>query len=217
MSNITIATIISIIAENRAAMEARHEKHVEKHGAPVRDKDGRYHAPHDGYMWGEQTYLGGQYLPEDDDYREPARETLKIKVLTSALPALELYGSAGKSWTDNKGREVCYCYLNVTNGEQAQIEPQLPASGKRLVSVEAFGNPDNVKTWKHSTPKMMASYDRTYGFGQDILDFKLAELCVDIRYDETMKTKNKWKAFDYAGNLLDGKPVRYEYLDDLIA
>jgi hypothetical protein len=32
-----------------------------------------------------------------------------------------------------------------------------------------------------------------------------------------MKTKNKWKAFDYAGNLLDGKPVRYEYLDDLIA
>jgi hypothetical protein len=213
----SINTILTIIDTNRASNAARRKTHYDTHGAPTVGKDGRLHAPHDGYWWGENQYLGGQYLPEDVDfYVDTQRETLRIKILSSLQAKISLYASFGKAWQDKNGKSCCYAYLSLTGKEKETIEPLLPASGKRLVSVEAFGNPDNVKTWKHSTPRLLANANRQFGVGTDIGFFKLEDCGVELRYNASLKTKNKWQAFDYKGNLLDGAVVRYQYFDDLI-
>ena len=184
---------------------------------PTVDKTGRYHAPVDGYVWiNGDTYLGGQYLPVDEDNgKGKATQTKKIKIELDAVPALKevVEGSHGKSWEEN-GKQVCYFYAQVEQSLLTLINKQLPDAGsKRIVLVDIHGNPTNQKTWKWSTPRLIAKH-AVYGQMPDLDFLDMLMNGLNLCVDDTRKTKAKWGhwyARDYDGNMAEGKEVRYHY------
>ena len=217
-----VSTLVSLITnfnkEQEEAFASRtRELFSDLEIEPTVDKDGRYHAPVDGYVWiNGDTYLGGQYLPFDEDNgKAKATQTKKIKIQLDAVPALKkvVYGSNGKSWEEN-GKPVCYFYAQVEQSLLTLINKHLPDVGsKQIVLVEIHGNPTNQKTWKWSTPKIIAKH-AVYGQMPDLDFLDMVMNGLNLCVDSTRKSKAKWGAWyakDCDGNMAEGKEVRYHY------
>lgn len=100
---------------------------------PTVDCYGRLHAPCDGYMWEDEVYAGGSYLPFPAWYWEELFEQTgiarsggsfnvtsktRIKLLKSEADDITKLSGAyasftcGKSWNSKDG-EVCYMYIET--------------------------------------------------------------------------------------------------------
>lgn len=135
MTTLLLATqlVEQFVAKKQARIDKA--KTLNEGIAPTIDKHDRLHAPHDGYVWGEywnDIYLGGQYLPDPDEYRI-SETACKVKVLSELKPELiKLFSifsrdndnvvvdlgkekiptvvEFGKEWTQKEG-VVCYAYI----------------------------------------------------------------------------------------------------------
>jgi len=213
-----LITIISSHADEQAAKHLRRIKEVisELEIRPTIDSQGRLHAPVDGYQWiNRDVYLGGQFLPFDDESQKTSKTyTKKIKIMVDVLPELKqvIDGSNGKSWMENNV-EVTYFYATVNMSLLTLLNKHIPdANTKQIVLVESEGNPNHQKTWKWSTPRLIAKHSSFNEFDVAFveLDMPGLKLCVD----STRKTKakhGKWFARDKNDNIVEGKEVRYHF------
>lgn len=173
---------------------------------PTLDSQGRLHAPIDNYLWKDgNIYSGGQYLPDPYamkfDLGEYSKNTLtyKIKVTEEIVPQLKefLEGSAGKSWEEDSIR-VCYFYANVTKSQYNLLEKIIPqVSGKKIVKVSEFGNPDNLKTWKFSVKRAWNKYCSLNA----AVDWEFFYPGVDLGFEKNVPVSS-----------FDKCEVRYEYI-----
>lgn len=171
---------------------------------PTIDCNGRLHAPVDNYQWKDGvTYLGGMYLPdqyaEKYDVHEFSRGqlTYKMKVVESLGEELKTFlrGSAGKYWVEDFV-PVCYFYAEVTKSEYNLLSELFPqVSGKKIVLVSEYGNPDNQKTWKFSSKR---AWNKAYTYN---LSLDMVAPGVDIKFDKDVKPYSDF----------DKKEVRYLY------
>lgn len=179
---------------------------------PTVDSNGRLHAPCDNYFWiNEQTYLGGQFLPEDENYFGRG-ETIKFKIAVSLFEKFNalIPGSIGKTWNQN-GVEVCYFYGSVTKAEKTALLKILPEGGKRVAL--ATEN-TKTKTWKFSSGKISRSikFKLGYHYELDVFEYFCSQMAPGVNFDWVKNKKGEYKMVSD----FDGKMVCYEYLDNTI-
>lgn len=219
VSALTLAVNNAVDAHNARLQNAYDAKVALAQREPTIGVDGRLHAPHDGYIWGDAIFAGGQYLPDDEEQGKlgkltPIKMCVNVSLLTQ-LQDLFLGGSMGKSWVTN-GVEVAYFYTTVSAVELTTIRKVIPTLGlsakeKRII-VEVKENEEVSSTvWKWSDAK---AWNKIMNFDGDI---SLAEMLYSAgltwNYEQGRKVKSKLKEW-YTG--LDGKMVRYHYIDDTI-
>jgi hypothetical protein len=225
MTAITFATLADAVnsavdAHNIRLLNAYDAKVALAQSAPTIGKDNRLHAPHDGYIWGDSIYAGGQYLPEDEEQDKLGKvHNIKMCVNVSLLtPLQDLFhgGSMGKSWVTKNGVEVAYFYTVVSAIERTAIIKVIPTLGlsakeKRIIVEVKEGDVAETTTWKWSDAKAHNKIMKSD------CDIELAECLFSAGlqwyYEEGRKVKGKIREW-YTG--LDGKIVKYSYLDDTI-
>jgi len=135
--------------------------------SPTLDKDGRFHAPCDGYYYDdgerEGEYLAGEYLPipEDEDSLGRTGTNFTLKITNCSHERFdEIYriyrASAGQSY-DVDGVKCCYVYLSPLRCTEADRlvtaylqEPILALTEKRKEALDA-------KKAKQAEAKLKAS------------------------------------------------------------
>lgn len=219
LSALTLAVNSAVDAHNARLLNAYNAKVALAQCEPTIAIDGRLHAPHDGYIWGDSIFAGGQYLPDDEEQGKMGKvHNVKICVNVSLLePLQDLFhgGSMGKSWVAN-GVEVAYFYTVVSAIERTAIIKVIPTLGlsskeKRIIVEVKEGEEVSSTTWKWSDAKAWNKIMKCS------FDISLAEMLYSAgltwNYEQGRKVKSKLKEW-YTG--LDGKMVRYEYIDDTI-
>ena len=159
-----IADIKTAVESVRAAYQARLDKaETDNHDlAPTKDRSGRKHAPCDNYIWIDgNVYLGGQFLPEDEEYMGK-NYTVKIKIAAALAPVLNefLPGSIGKTWMEGNVA-VGFYYASVAKAEKTALDKILPAQDKQIVLADEN---TTAKTWVFNTKKIVKSYVYRFGY-----------------------------------------------------
>lgn len=223
MNAITFATLSDAV---NTALNAHHDRLQKAYDAkvalaqcePTIGIDGRLHAPHDGYIWGDSIFAGGQYLPDDEEQGKLGKmHNIKMCVNIKLLPELQglFYGTLGKSWVVNDV-EVAYFYTTVSSIEYTAIRKVIPTLGlsskeKRVIVEVKTGDEISSTVWKWSDAKAWNKIVNSH------FDIELAESLYSAgltwHYEQGRKVKSKLKEW-YTG--LDGKMVRYQYIDDTI-
>jgi hypothetical protein len=204
------------------ALAIEHAKNGNKNVIANVDRNGRIHAPVEGYVWEHndevRIYGKGEFLPyTEDSMKKTISANIAINVaLFNDMKALFTDGSMGKSWFTKNGTEVAYFYTNVSTGVYSAIKSVIPTLGKqsfekRKIVEVPVGEVVESATWKWSDAK---AYNKIMKADYDI---SLAEIKYSAGltwyYEQGRKIKGKLKE-NYTG--LDGKMVRYHYTDDTI-
>lgn len=210
----TLAEIKTVVESVRVSYEKRIAKVITENEdvKPTIDINGRYHAPCDNYLWiNEQIYMGGNYLPDDDNYSGRG-ETIKIKIAVSLEKELDsiIPGKIGKSWNQN-GVEMAYFYGSVSKAEKTAILKILPEGGKRVAL--ATEN-TTTKTWKFSSGKIYRNIIFKLGrcYELDVFEYFCSQIAPGVEFDWIRNKKGEFKMVSD----FDGKMVCYEYLDNTI-
>lgn len=210
----TFADIKTVLKTVRGRYEARIAKAIVDNNdlEPTVDSNGRLHAPCDNYFWiNEQIYMGGNYLPEDEEYFGRG-ETIKIKIATKILDQMNsvIHGSLGKSWNQN-GVEMAYFYGSVTKAEKTALLKILPEGGKRVVLADEN---TTTKTWKFSSGKIYRNAVLRLGkfYEMDVLDYFCSQAAPGVEFDWVKNKKGEYKMVSD----FDGKMVCYKYFDSAI-
>jgi hypothetical protein len=223
-ATITFATLADAVntavdAHNARLQNAFMAKVELAQSNPTVGVDGRLHAPHDGYVWGDSVFMGGQYLPEDEEQGKLGK-VYKIKICINVKLFDEFNnlfsGSMGKSWVSKDGTEVAYFYTTVSAVERTALLKVIPTLGKqsfekRVIVEVQEGEVVETASWKWSDAK---AWNKIMDAD---CDFSLAECLYSAGltwyYEQGRKIKGKLKE-NYTG--LDGKMVKYSYIDDTI-
>ena len=216
---ITFATLVDAVTNAVESYNTRLLNGSDGNLPPTIGTDNRLHAPHDGYIWGDKVYLGGQYLPESDEEGTAKVHHINFCANVALLePLQELFkgGSMGGSWVAKNGTQVAKFYAVVSATERTAIRKVIPTLGKQAFEkrkiVEVKENEEvSSATWKWSDAR---TWNKIMDFEGDI---SLAELMYSAgltwTYEEGRKIKGQLREW-YTG--LNGKMVRYEYIDDTI-
>lgn len=214
----TFAEIKTAIESIRATAAARMAKMVMDAGSiePTHGVDGRLHAPCDNYVWGDNVYMGGQYLPnhEYDAMVLPCHK-VKIKIATNMIESFKSLfpnDSTGKSWSQN-GTDVCYFYASVSTREKTELNKLLPESGKKLVLVDEYGE-GNSKQWKFNIAPFIKRCVDSFKWDWleracEMVEFEYPGLPINL--ETNPKTGKLTIKTPY-----QGKMVRYHYFDNTI-
>lgn len=203
----TIADIKTAVESVRAAYQARVCKAIIENQdlAPTEDRSGRKHAPCDNYIWiNGQVYLGGQFLPEDEEY-SGAGFTVKIKIAAALAPVLNefLSGSIGKTWMEGDVA-VGFYYAAVCAAEKTALDKILPAQEKQIVLADEN---TTAKTWVFNTKKIIKSY--VYRFGHEWKDMFNDFAHMDAPGVDFEMVTNKAGKITFKSDF-DGKAVCYQ-------
>lgn len=225
MNKVTFAILADAVNATLVAQQKRldaiYNANIELHGdvQPTVDVDGRLHAPYDGYLWGENVYAGGSYLsPDDTKGKNITLFNVKILIdvrLSNDFQAL-LGGSMGGTWRNNKGVEVGYFYAQVSKAVFTTIKNIVPTMGlsakeKRMIVEVKEGEEVSSTVWKWSDAR---TWNKIMDADCDILlAEQLYSAGLNWQYEQGRKIKGKLKEW-FTG--MDGKMVRYEYIDDTI-
>lgn len=158
--------------------------------SPTLGKGGRFHAPFDGYEYGDDgaVYGGGEFLPFMDEYLDPLKPTVwakinfKTKILIQSNDFAEFKSlvvdyvaevNCGKSFA-NAGVNCCYAYLECyTKGMKKIIDDCVQpyeAARKRTV-LESKGDAALGKGTLSCTVLSTKAFESRYGYNQ--LDWKM--------------------------------------------
>lgn len=193
----------------------------------TKDSNGRYHAPHDDFLWiDDNVYSAGEYLPHDESHSQPNKK-LVVKVALNSLQILKHSlpeASNGKTWEQN-GVKVTKVYAEVPEKLHKQLQKLIPHSGKRMVTVEEAKNKglNHGATWKFNLRGI------SNAFNKDVMSH--SDLHVDLycsnkglvfgeniffndNHDGTFKNPKNKKATFYSP--LSGKEVCYVQLVDYL-
>lgn len=211
----TFVDLKNAVESARTVREERLNKIAADIGATV-DKNGRLHAPHDGFFYAEKQWYGGEYLPEitiDGEEFNSATVSIKIKIASSLVEDFKglFSGDIGKVWSQN-GIEVAYFYANVFKFEKTIVEKLLPDSGKKLILAENASS-NCGKAFEFKMASIIRKCVNAYGY--DWLDFFGEIMAMDYngvpfelftKKDGKLTYKSSW----------DKKMVCYQYLDGTI-
>lgn len=131
---VSFDVVVSAVASVRAARVAA-LKHITDEANITQDKQGRFHAPHDGFVWSDgMVYQAGEYLPDyDGAVSGPAGRTNFTCVSSiDCVTALRRIGfTFGDSYTRN-GVTMINAYFEGRQAEVKAITGVIPASTKVL-------------------------------------------------------------------------------------
>ena len=133
-SYVSFDAVVSAIASVRATRAAALKQTADEANL-IQDKQGRFHAPHDGFVWSDgMVYQAGEYLPDyDGAVSGPAGRT-KFTCVSSVecVTALRKIGfTFGEPYTRNDTTLV-NAYFEGRQAEVKAINGVVPASAKVL-------------------------------------------------------------------------------------
>ena len=173
---------------------------------PTMDSNGRFHSPCDGFEYEGVIYNAGQYLHIDGYSTNKSK--IRVKVASSDIENLKNFpefSGSGNVW-NQKGIDVCYAYLEVSDKKSKQIR-DLMVPNKILILDQDRDN-DCGKPFKL---KIKRSINLNLNMG----------LCPEM-IDAELQNKGmfgvKW-SFDKKGKVVvpfEGKMVCFRYMDDII-
>ena len=160
-----VASLVSFRASYLQTMRDLEEKAASLNAAkkPAIDRDGRYHAPCDGYAWEDSIYRGGQYLPFEGPKNELSA-CCKIKIVSSLftnIPSdvIKFFDlSCGKTWIIGD-KTICYMYIkNITTTQSLKIQNMV--SGGKQLTLESELTPEmkHGSVFKFRFPAVLNSY-----------------------------------------------------------
>ena len=128
--DVVVSAVASVRATRAAAM-----KQIADEANITQDKQGRFHAPHDGFVWSDGlVYQAGEYLPDyDGAVSGPAGRTEFACVSSiECVTALRKIGfTFGEPYTRN-GVSMVNAYFEGRQSEVKAIVGVIPASSKVL-------------------------------------------------------------------------------------
>lgn len=153
--------------------------------APTLGKGGRFHAPFDGYEYGDDgvVYGGGEFLPFMDEYRDPLKPTswmqvrFKTRILIQSNDFAEFKTliteyvadvACGKSF-ENAGVSCCYAYLECyTKGMKKIIDDcvQPYEAARKQEVLEAKGDAALGKGTLSCVVLSTKAFESHYGYNQ---------------------------------------------------
>jgi hypothetical protein len=188
---------IDLAAERYALIQARIKSRISEENdnkEPTVDKDGRFHAPCDGYTWDDVTYGGGQYLHltnEQIDEINYQREMLGLNPIgqsggSSFVPKRriqanpqfaeqlkELLGKSaevtcGKCWNDGAD---CYIYIKTSRkavldfiGNYSENQERVKAEEKARIAAEQKASKGVAPTGRQTVRARLVKIDLSEGF-----------------------------------------------------
>ncbi len=131
---VSFDAVVSAVASVRAARVAALEQ-ITGEANITQDRQGRFHAPHDGFVWSDgMVYQAGEYLPDYDGALSGSAVRTKIVCIPSieCLTALRKIGfTFGGQYTRN-GITLINAYFDGRQSEVKAIVGVIPASAKVL-------------------------------------------------------------------------------------
>lgn len=138
----------------------------------VKDANGRYHAPHDGFFFEGRVYKGGEYLLEGD-FRQTYEA--RVKMPFNQIIAAKQAGVCvryGRDWEVN-GERIAYATFIGERAKIQKIEAMFPRAGKELM-LHDENDVNRGKAFKFNTRKLSSivrghnpeGHLDTAGFGQ---------------------------------------------------
>ena len=168
----------------------------------IPDKDGRFHAPHDGFVWDGVVYKGGEYLPLEESQ---VLSTAKLKMLVSDVENLKNRFNnitTGKAWTVN-GEQVCNAYFNVKKSIAQDITKLAPYVGKTLDLHSSEGN--RGKAFNFNTRRMSKLWSLSHGSDDFMACLSMEGLNkVPFNFDKKGKLVSDWSGKTVSFNYSDG-------------
>lgn len=145
--SVSAATITSSIQGMRAARVA-----VASDAGAIMGRDGRWHAPHNGFTWLDGcVYNGGEYLPEEDGASSNTRQIKFTVNATEAVKAsLKTIGCSFGAAFERDGKAVCYAYFEGSIAETSHIRA-LVKPDRRVLS---FAEQADGTTWETTMLKL---------------------------------------------------------------
>ena len=150
--SVSATNIVSAVRDMRAARVA-----VASDAGAIMGKDGRWHAPHNGFTWIDgRVYNGGEYLPEEDG---AASNTRQIKFTVNATEAvkasLKTIGCTFGAAFERNGVHVCYAYFEGSIAETSHIRT-LVKPDRRVLS---YAEQADGATWETTLLKLRSKID----------------------------------------------------------
>lgn len=128
--DVVVSAVASVYASRAAAL-----KQITDEANITQDKQGRFHAPHDGFVWSDgMVYQAGEYLPDYDGAVSGPTGRTKFTCVSSAecVTALRKVGfTFGEAYTRNSVTLV-NAYFEGRQSEVKVITSVIPASTKVL-------------------------------------------------------------------------------------
>jgi hypothetical protein len=155
MFDLTIAMIVSIAEQAFNSRAARYIAHTEQYGEPTVDKNGRKHAPHNGFVWiDDNVYAGGEYLPEEEYTISGTTiryiTTTEIaNTLKEQIAPLGVDVGCGKIFNDTD----CYAYISGPG----YILNKLPRPADKVIVED--GTFPTGKVWKFSFKRWINAHE----------------------------------------------------------
>jgi hypothetical protein len=203
--NIILNKYILALEENAANMDTL--------GA-IMDKNNRYHAPNDNFVFEGQIFSAGEYLPEEESKDS---KTLQLKIKIRVKDYEKIYKVANKVCNIKKGsswykdnEEICYCYLSCLPKKlHKEIREELPTGEKEVMlfrdGLKNIGKPFKCPSYK----KIKANFNYSFGYNAP---YNIFEHYIN----------DVWKnlPFGYFANeeIVEwfGEMICYKYHDDII-
>ena len=145
--SVSAATIASSVQGMRAARVA-----VVSDAGAIMGKDGRWHAPHNGFTWLDgRVYNGGEYLPEEDGASSNTRQIKFTVNATEAVKAsLKTIGCSFGAAFERNGKVVCYAYFEGSIAETSHIRTLV----KHDCRVLSYAEQADGTTWETTLLKL---------------------------------------------------------------
>lgn len=136
--DVVVSAVASVRASRVAAME-----HLADEANITQDKQGRFHAPHDGFVWSDgMVYQAGEYLPDYDGAVSGSAGRTKFTCVSSIECVTELRRigfTFGEQYTrngDTNGVPMVNAYFEGRQSEVKAIVGVIPASKKVLTMAD---------------------------------------------------------------------------------
>jgi len=165
--SVSISSIVSALIDSAP----RSVNEVASSIGAVVDRQGRLHAPHDGFVFEGIVYRGGEYLPVEHANLTNQRESLRLKMtVEQADKTIAMLEQAKLDCSASKGKEFdgkVYLYINqITAKQKSEVLGLMPQDNiKILLSVEQAKQHRVTgllgKTFKYSHKKKLANMQYT--------------------------------------------------------
>lgn len=182
--DVIVSAVASVYASRVAAL-----KQLADEANITQDKQGRFHAPHDGFVWSDGlVYRAGEYLPDyDGAVGGPAGRT-KFACVSSVecVTALRKAGfTFGEAYTRN-GAILVNAYFEGRQSEVKAITSVIPASTKVLTLAD---HADGT-VWETTLGKLHDKWVKT-PWCDYIIDDELLTAMIDWKDAKAAHPKHK--------------------------
>jgi hypothetical protein len=194
--------LLSILTDNKQVQEFIESFDIH----PTPDNNGRFHAPCDGFEYEGKVYGAGEFLHEEG-YVQKINYRVKVRLSdVEKIKQLPQFIRAGKSW-DQKGEQVCYVYLKVSQKQKDKIDDLNKLPRKELIL--------NEDRNENCGQPFILKIKRKINYKINVLGLEPGMIDADL---ESQGLNVNW-SFDKNGKIqvpMEGKEVCFRYNNDIV-